>query len=224
MNTGKGKSIITNFGCDKSCHYCIWKYSQLRNYKTTIDNTDWEKLSKFIKGSDSISISGGGDPLYNIDGNWAWFKEFFTRAKSYHVKLHTAVILPQDKSFYYGSFNKIALHLNYKEFKHNLDRVFSLHENIRLVFVLSENDLSKNRVSEICEICADKSVQLSFRELFIPDKTKSRLQSVLEINTKEIVKSKYSSFAKFVEQADYNIYYMPDNSIRTKFLENAHAI
>ena len=40
----KGFSIITNFGCNFNCDYCIWKNHPLKNIFTNINNCDWDKL------------------------------------------------------------------------------------------------------------------------------------------------------------------------------------
>ena len=66
-------SIITNFGCQTNCWYCIWKNHPLKNIQSEID---WEKLERFLlkyKDKGKVSVSGGGDCLYN----YTLYKESF---------------------------------------------------------------------------------------------------------------------------------------------------
>jgi hypothetical protein len=46
LEQGKGFSIITNFGCDKNCWYCIWKNHPM-NTCTEI-KTDFENLQQAL--------------------------------------------------------------------------------------------------------------------------------------------------------------------------------
>lgn len=57
-------SIITNFGCHYTCPYCVVKNNHLDILQTTLEGLD--NLSKSIQESKAniISLSGGGDPLF----------------------------------------------------------------------------------------------------------------------------------------------------------------
>ena len=61
----RGFTVITNFGCDCRCKYCITKHHPiLQNAVTDKDKIDWEYLEKCISESDAptVNLSGGGDP------------------------------------------------------------------------------------------------------------------------------------------------------------------
>lgn len=61
----KNISIITNFGCRAKCWYCIWKGHP---YEKVQLETDWNKLEQFLyqnRDKGKVSVSGGGDCLYN---------------------------------------------------------------------------------------------------------------------------------------------------------------
>ena len=64
----RGFTVITNFGCDCHCKYCITKHHPiLQNAVTDKNKIDWEYLEKCISKSDAptVNLSGGGDPFYN---------------------------------------------------------------------------------------------------------------------------------------------------------------
>ena len=90
----KGFTIITNFGCDNHCKYCITRsHPILQNAVTDKSKIDWEYLEKCISESEAptINLSGGGDPFYdwrnnivefmiwqlNIIKRWIYIQEFF---------------------------------------------------------------------------------------------------------------------------------------------------
>ena len=60
----KYMSVITNFGCHYSCPYCIVKNNNLNIPKSTIEGLN--NLTKEIENNNCnwVSISGGGDPLW----------------------------------------------------------------------------------------------------------------------------------------------------------------
>ena len=70
-------SVITNFGCHYTCPYCIVRNNNLHIPKSTVEglNSLEEEIRK--NNCNWISISGGGDPLWNIEENIEWYKKFF---------------------------------------------------------------------------------------------------------------------------------------------------
>ena len=70
-------SIITNFGCHYSCPYCIVKNNYIDVPETTVGGLD--KLVENIRKykCNWVSISGGGDPLYEFDKNAYWYYRLF---------------------------------------------------------------------------------------------------------------------------------------------------
>jgi len=55
----------TKFGCSRACKYCNWYKSPFLPNHTY----DWDLMDRFIKNTQKsfVTISGGGDPLFNID-------------------------------------------------------------------------------------------------------------------------------------------------------------
>ena len=64
-------SILTNFGCHFGCRYCVYKNNKINIPKTNIDTFGWSELESELKDrqGETISISGGGDPLYKYKDN-----------------------------------------------------------------------------------------------------------------------------------------------------------
>ena len=78
--TNKGFTIITNFGCDNRCSYCITRYHPILNGNITDKSKiDWNKLDTAIKNTKApiIDLSGGGDPFYHWQDNIDFFDKVF---------------------------------------------------------------------------------------------------------------------------------------------------
>ena len=87
----RGFTVITNFGCDCNCKYCITKHHPiLQNAVTDKSKIDWKYLEKCISESyaPTVNLSGGGDPFYdwqnnymnclqNMERNWTYILVFF---------------------------------------------------------------------------------------------------------------------------------------------------
>ena len=146
----KGISLITNFGCDTNCWYCIWRHHPLKDVS---NNTDWDKLECALAlfPQDKISISGGGDPLFRFENNQSWYGKLFFLCEKHNKKIdiHTANIervLYSEIKIY--KFNKFILHLNYSKFLNYFKgspKIFhDIPEKLRLAVVFtSELTLSQ---------------------------------------------------------------------------------
>ncbi len=210
----KGFSIITNFGCDEGCAYCVWKNHKLKNNFTSYSNTDWFYLWDYLKGNKikKISISGGGDPLYKLNDNKLWWSKIIKICQRLQIEidLHTAKVIT-DYSFL-NIFNKIVVHLNNDKFnKENLSVIAKYTNKIRIVFVANE-DYEITDIDKYSKYCIDNNYQLSFRELH-GEKTTKALQ-----NERYIIKNQKKLRCKFIRQADYNVYFMPNNEIVNKYI------
>lgn len=202
----KGASIITNFGCDIDCSYCIWKNHHLNNHHTTIRSTDWDKLSNFIQPYDKISVSGGGDPFYNYSENIIWFDKLFS-IYSGKIDVHTAKFIhPYDLR----RFNKIVVHFNFDRFIKTKEHFRDILNPKRAVFVITQ-DLSKNKIDKIIKETHDISCQLSFRELYNSTNTEDIQLYIQKLEP-------IYNYIKLVKQDNYNKYFMPDNSICSEFI------
>ena len=199
-------SVITNFGCRANCWYCIWKGHELENIKGP---TDWEKLENFLKDNKDkgkVSVSGGGDCLYKYDTYQDWWKRFFELTSSLNmlVDVHTR------EKFYNDSFWK------------KINRcVFSsdwLKDDIKYLRYLTK--ITKVRITHL--------VTTKTTETLLEKYLKFQKDVKCQFTIKELVGfsdwGKYKQFRKkypeifHLDSGDYNIYYMPDNSIRDSFL------
>lgn len=62
-------SVITNFGCHGRCPYCIVRENGIKVPKSTVDGLDKLEDAITLTGANIVSISGGGDPLYQYSDN-----------------------------------------------------------------------------------------------------------------------------------------------------------
>lgn len=205
--TNKGISIITNFGCNNSCWYCVWRNHPLSRCK---DKTDWRKLEEFLQkswneGHDKVSVSGGGDPLYRYEENKEWWNRLFaiTRQLKMKVDVHTRERL-FDNSFW-SQINRCSFSsdrmIDDADFLHYLCKV----TQVRIVHVATERT-SFSLINEYLKF-AKYTCQFTLKQLVgYDDKGMFR-----------VMKGQYPS-VYCLEAGDYNVYYMPDNTVRTKFM------
>ena len=128
-------SIITNFGCHYTCPYCIVKENNLHIPKTTINGLN--NVGKFVKeyNCNWISISGGGDPLYNFNQNKDWYdKLFYLNQGQNKMELHTSYILNDN---IYIMFDRVVYHIR------NIDDIKRIEKYgkqlVRVVFVVDDS-------------------------------------------------------------------------------------
>lgn len=200
-------SVITNFGCDTGCKYCIWKEHSLKSFKTTTENTDWDKLKQSIEhySPNQISVSGGGDPLFQCELNDEWWNNLFNICKDTKVEIHTSKFLPKWKHL--NKLNRYVLHMevtDYISIRESL-KDFAQKNKLRIVVVLNESATLEDYTC-LSVFCRNNNIELSVRQLVVDGKE----QYILHEEMKEGHKQKYWYY---IEQADYNLYYMPDNKI-----------
>lgn len=214
MENSRGFSIITNFGCYRDCFYCIWKGHKLENIK---QKTDWNKLGKALSKADNIdkiSVSGGGDPLYNLSGNIEWYKKLFNlcRERDILVDIHTSEITYS--LFILRNINRYVLHTDKVLFEYQKDIISDLskHTKFRINFVIT-NEYTCEDLAKYIRFARSIGIQIAFREL-VGDFDKPSEDVVHMLNK---VHEIYNQ-AMYIRQDDYNLYYMPDNKIYEKFL------
>jgi organic radical activating enzyme len=201
-------SIITNFGCSADCWYCIWKRHPLHHYFQTAQNTNWEKLEAFLKHhahKGKVSISGGGDPLYQFTKNTDWWKNLFKlcRKNKMLIDIHTREKLHDDN--FWRTINRCAFssdlldddvqHLNY----------LTTVTQLRIVHVVTSKTQLHN-IEKYIEFCSRTNSQLTLKELEMYNDHQRYQQ----------LKNSYPN-QFYLDTKDYNIYYMPNNNIHTKF-------
>ena len=199
-------SIITNFGCHYTCPYCIVKENNLHIPKTTINGLN--NVGKFVKeyNCNWISISGGGDPLYNFDQNKDWYnKLFYLNQGQNKIELHTSYILNDD---IYIMFDRVVYHIRSID---DIKRIEKYGKQlVRVVFVVDDS-FNKNKIDNIVkEIKNNKSIdELSFRQMVDSNYKTTHY-------CEEYLKSGHKKDWWYIEQNDYNLYYA-ENKVSYKY-------
>ena len=210
-------SIITQFGCHYACPYCVVTNNDINIPKTTLKSLSrlHECLNQHPEFTE-LSISGGGDPLFNYDQHRDWYEKLY-EIMSHHpqirLKLHTSYVNLPD-GFDTTKWVTIAYHVNLRSKLVAHDPNESLVEttgikyikrfpgvNNRVVFVV-EDEFTPSLIDEVTKYVKSQSNidQLSFRQL-IDDNFKPTFTSF------DYLKSGHESRRWFyIHQDDYNIY------------------
>ena len=205
-------SIITNFGCHYTCPYCIVKNNNMHIPETTIDGLD--KLVENIKKYDCnwVSISGGGDPLHNLEKNAAWYyKLFYILPDDVKLELHTSYISTDwwPDNWFSNSFERIVYHC------HTLEDLYKIKKTrkdqiIRAVFVVDET-FDEKLIDDIAFAVRDLPDidELSFRQM-VDDRYKATHYC------EDYLKAGHQRDWWYIQQCDYNIYYA-ENEVKFKY-------
>lgn len=208
----RGFTVITNFGCDCRCKYCITKHHPiLQNAVTDKDKIDWEYLEKCISESDAptVNLSGGGDPFYNWKENIDFYNRVYKLAHKYGKKLdiHTR-ILPDDMELI-KKFRKIALSIEAYDTKaierlKNILPEIEKTTNLRVVNVLNERMTTEDCFDYINKMHNIGVKQITFRQMF---GNKNAYQNFLKIKDSINV-----SGVMFLPDGEYHHYYFTTNN------------
>jgi hypothetical protein len=202
----KGFSIITNFGCSRECFFCAWKKQnhRLQNRKNEID---WGYLDWCIGNYQGykISISGGGDPLFNLEKNLPILSRI-VRIAERHRKL-------------------VDLHTN----EDLLDKLEVIRSLRFYQVVISASEISEKRAIEIAKLA--KFCQVRVVVVYTGQSTEwlkewIKFYSFAERLTIRQCHGRYTDFdtikrklqsnfpkVHFLPDGNYNLYYMPDNKV-----------
>lgn len=200
-------SIITNFGCHYKCPYCIVKKNNLHIPRTTLAGLD--NLEKALKETrcNIISISGGGDPLYEYEKHVDWYRKLFGIVRKCHingiicsvpVEMHTSYMTDETSFPFYDCF-RVVYHAN------SIDQLLHIRrigdEITRAVFVVTA-DYTIADIMDIALFVKNSSEidELSFRQL-VDDKYTE--QHYLE----DYLRMGHKKLWWYIEQNDYNLYY-----------------
>ena len=205
-------SIITNFGCHYTCPYCIVKNNNMHIPKTTISGL--EKLAETVKKYECnwVSISGGGDPLHELDKNANWYYNLFkVIPDGVKLELHTSYILTEwwPDNWFSNAFDRIVYHCHTPN---DVQKVIRTRQDqkIRVVFVVDEH-FTESLIDDIVHVVKNNPNvdELSFRQM-VNDKYE------VTHYCEEYLRAGHQKDWWYIEQCDYNIYYA-ENEVKFKF-------
>lgn len=204
---GTNISVITNFGCRAECWYCIWKGHHLENVQL---KTDWKKLEDFLSSSrdkGKVSVSGGGDCLFLYFKYRDWWQRFLDLTKKYEmlVDVHTREKFCNDA--FWKKINRCVFSSD--RLAEDMDYLLYLVclVDLRITHLVTEYT-DFNLIQSYIDFCDHYGCQFTIKEL-------------VGFDDKGMYKKIRKKFPDvfYLDNGDYNIYYMPDNKIYTKFLQ-----
>lgn len=211
-------SILTNFGCHFSCKYCVYRENGINIPYTNVETFGWTELEEELKthNGELVSISGGGDPLYNYhkEENKGFYKKLFSLLEKHNCKLelHTSMV---DINFPYHLCERVVFHFtvpNQITMLNALANQIYLDKSIvRVVYVVQEH-YSKHLINEIVkEVKASPFItELSFRQMI--DNKGNATYTLYDYLVQGHKKDWY-----YIEQCDYNEYFV-QNHIEREYL------
>lgn len=208
----KGFTIITNFGCDCHCKYCITKHHPiLQNAVTDKSKIDWEYLEKRITASEAptVNLSGGGDPFYHWQENIDFYNRMYELATKYGKKLdiHTRII-PTDMNLI-QKFRKIALSIESYDTKAMEQLRMMLPEiekttKLRVINVLNERMTTEDCLAYINKMHDIGVKQVTFRQMF---GNRNAYQNFLKVKDTIDIPG-----VMFLPDGEYHNYYFTTNN------------
>lgn len=202
-------SVITNFGCHYKCPYCIVKENGLKIPRSTIEGL--ANLSKEIEKHQVnwVSVSGGGDPLWNYTPMYRWWIAFMKQIPpNVNLELHTSILDCDDWKVYYA-FDRVVYHL------HDIQQIskimrYSRSQKVRVVFVVTP-DFTPGKIQRIVqEVKSNPHIdELSFRQM-VDDHYQ------ITHYCEDYLKAGHQKDWWYIEQNDYNLYYC-EGKVTTKF-------
>ena len=209
----KGFTIITNFGCQNNCNYCISKHHPILQNKTTnLNSVDWNYLEDCIKNTTSpkVNLSGGGDPFYHYNDHMNFFNEVYNLCKKHNklLDIHTR-ILPNDFNLV-KIFNKIALSIEFTD-RFAIENLYEKYRyvkeltNIRVIQVVNNKMTIKDCIDYINRMKEIGIKQVTFRQMF-GNREAYKHFDYLKENIKDI------EGVMFLKDGEYHSYYFTTNN------------
>lgn len=201
-------SIITNFGCHGKCPYCITKTNNIAVPKTTIDGLkNLYRYLHLVRKYNIVSVSGGGDPLFQYEKNVEWYRTLFKILDGIPLEMHTSY-MTDETTFPFYDCKRVVYHPNSFSQLQHIHRTGN--EKVRVVYVVTEDFTFETIMNIALFVSQSKDIdELSFRQLVKPDyETTDYWQDFLELGHKKLW--------YYIKQCDYNDYYA-ENKIYYRF-------
>ena len=223
--TNKGFTVITNFGCNQNCKYCITKYHPILRGRVSLEeDIDWNHLEKCISETKAseVNLSGGGDPFFE----WRKHRNFYFRiyeiAKRYRKNLavHTRII-PLGDIELLNLFSKFAITVEYYNeksllnLKHAMPYFQGAGVGIRVIQVVDEKMTRDDCESYVRFLKTECSVpRITFREMFGSVAAQANFAKLKGLNLGEGV--------MFLPDDDYHNYYFLHNNTLYPYFFGQH--
>lgn len=190
-------SIITNFGCPFNCSFCITN-SQRTKKNFQFKDEDFYELENFISNNniDRLSISGGGEPLFNHSHEIQLFWNKIKKLKekfNLKIHVHSNLIAPTPNL----DFDKYVISINEKNYKLKFKNW--TNAKLRFVHVSDGTDI---------ELIKDILFNLPLNAQF----TVKQLDGEPLSNFKEIEALLNRPKCRFLKEGDYNTYFFLDEA------------
>lgn len=204
-------SILTNFGCHWGCRYCVYRENGINIPHTDLGTFGWEELEEQLKlhKGELVSVSGGGDPLYNYNENkrnQQWYAKLFQLLNRYdcRLELHTSFLI---EGFPYDKCERVVFHLTMPtQIELINNRLFKLPKLVRVVYVVQDyyNEGLINQISRFAQDDKNSVNELSFRQMIGNNgETKYYCHDYL--------KEGHKNLWYYIEQCNYNKYFVQDH-------------
>jgi len=225
MATGdKDLMIITNFGCNKNCPYCISRFHPDLEEKQSIESINWEALEYAIicsnPDAEPITLSGGGDPLYGWSHNIA----FYSRLRNLTDKIQKPLdictrILPMDYQLL-SNFRKINYIVDYMDAagmaalqKTSWWLVYSVD---LVVTVMVDTSMKDSDVFNVINYCQSLGIEdITFKEIFGCVSASNNYKQ-LKKAIPQIAGVNWLDYDEWDEK--YEFYFLTTNKVRQTFI------
>lgn len=208
---GKAMSVITNFGCHYKCPYCIVKTNAIHVPETSIRGLDMLEKEARERGCTAITISGGGDPLFEYERHKDWYGRLFQIAANVNlpVDVHTSY-MTDESDFPFAMCRRVAYHVN------SLNQIAHIcrmgREKVRAVVVVTAS-ITEEDLEKYARLVENSTVidELSFRQ-FIDDHYQACHYH------EAYLRAGHGRRWFYIKQDDYNLYYA-ENRVIDRFEE-----
>lgn len=208
----KTLSIITNFGCHYRCPYCIVKKNNIHVPPTTLEGLSNLKQTIAALDATIVSVSGGGDPLFESDKHADWWERLFAILEEScprpALEVHTSYLPGTFEKRIAEKSMRMVYHVHHMDELKQIRRLS--HEITRAVFVVQDwmTEQFLNEASDFVKHSTQID-EISFRQRVDASYNISHyLHDVLQLGHKR----KWW----YIQQCDYNVYYA-ENKIYSRY-------